>query len=178
MMRHEARRIAFSLIFSSFYLEDEFVSSVDDQIELFYSIFGNRKDKETQLGFVLPFSEQRNNKSQIQKYVKHLVAGVIAERKILDEKIENAGANWSLIRIGRVERAILRMAIFEFTHPEEDGVILPIEIVIDEAVELAKIYGGEESPKFVNGVLDAIYQKNMSEVVLEDKDKKNPGGCA
>jgi transcription antitermination protein NusB len=81
-----------------------------------------------------------------------LLREVIAKRDWLDGKITEASENWRLERMTPVDRSILRLGTLELlAHPE-----VPTEVVIDEAVELAKRYGADNSAKFVNGVLDRI----------------------
>jgi N utilization substance protein B len=85
-------------------------------------------------------------------FADSLLREVIAKREWLDEKIAAASENWRLDRMTPVDRSILRLGSLELlAHPE-----VPTEVVIDEAVELAKRYGAENSAKFVNGVLDRI----------------------
>lgn len=85
-------------------------------------------------------------------FADSLLREVIAKREWLDEKIAAASENWRLDRMTPVDRSILRLGSLELlVHPE-----VPTEVVIDEAVELAKRYGAENSAKFVNGVLDRI----------------------
>lgn len=87
-----------------------------------------------------------------------LLREVIAKREWLDEKIAAASENWRLDRMTPVDRSILRLGSLELlAHPE-----VPTEVVIDEAVELAKRYGAENSAKFVNGVLDRIASERGS----------------
>lgn len=81
-----------------------------------------------------------------------LLREVVAKREWLDAKITEASDNWRLERMTPVDRSILRLGTLELlVHPE-----VPKEVVIDEAVELAKRYGADNSAKFVNGVLDRI----------------------
>jgi transcription antitermination protein NusB len=70
----------------------------------------------------------------------------------VDEAIRKASTNWRLERMPRVDRNILRVAAFELTARTD----VPRAVVIDEAVELAKRYGGDESPKFINGILERV----------------------
>jgi N utilization substance protein B len=76
---------------------------------------------------------------------------VIKELPEIDKKIQKAAPAWPVDRINRVDLAVLRLAVYELIH--EDA---PKKVIIDEAVELAKEYGAESSPPFVNGVLGAI----------------------
>lgn len=85
-------------------------------------------------------------------YADELVRGVVEMRDALDERIRAASENWRLERMARVDRNILRLGAFELVSRPE----VPRAVIIDEAVELAKRFGTEESGKFVNGVLDRI----------------------
>jgi N utilization substance protein B len=84
-------------------------------------------------------------------YADDLVRAVMAKRDSIDASIREANSAWRIERMGRVDRNILRIAVYEFGHSD-----IPPSVSIDEAVELAKRFGGEESPAFVNGTLDKI----------------------
>jgi N utilization substance protein B len=86
---------------------------------------------------------------EVLDYATRLVATVAAERATIDERLQQALVGWQLERLGRVERDILRIAVVEI----EILSTAPAKVAINEAVELAKKYGGEESASFVNGVL-------------------------
>jgi len=85
-----------------------------------------------------------------RRYCEALVSGVLAERRALDAIINESSDNWTVDRMPIVDRNILRIAVYEFMHLTD----VPFKVVIDEAVELAKRYGSEESGAFVNGILD------------------------
>jgi transcription antitermination protein NusB len=85
-------------------------------------------------------------------YADELVAGVRAEVELVDERIRGASTNWRLERMTRVDRNLLRLGTWELLKKPE----IPRAVVIDEAVELAKRYGTDESGAFVNGVLDRV----------------------
>ena len=84
--------------------------------------------------------------------VRELVSGVCAHRAEIDELLAALSRNWRLERMAVVERNVIRIALFELKHVET----VPINVVINEAVELAKRFGTAESSAFVNGVLDRI----------------------
>jgi N utilization substance protein B len=86
-------------------------------------------------------------------FALELVDRVLAERGRIDELIADAAENWSLGRISRVDLNILRIAACELLSVTNR---VPTSVVIDEAIEIARRYGGEESSEFVNGVLDHI----------------------
>ncbi len=82
-----------------------------------------------------------------------LYDGVQAHRADLDAKLSATAENWKLHRMAVVDRNVLRLGAFELLHAEE---LQPLEVVITEAVELARRYGSKDSPGFVNGILDKI----------------------
>jgi len=84
-------------------------------------------------------------------FTEELAKQVDADRAELDELIARHSKGWALERIAPLERNIMRTALFEALHRED----IPVEVAIDEAVELAKAYCGAEAPGFVNGVLGA-----------------------
>lgn len=88
------------------------------------------------------------------EYCKQLVMGVEQHLATLDETIGNVSEHWVVSRMPLVDRNILRIAAFEILFDAE----VPASVAINEAVEMAKVYGGEDSSKFVNGVLGRIAQ--------------------
>lgn len=85
-------------------------------------------------------------------YAQTLAEGVMAHQAELDEQIAAHAEHWTLERMPLVDRNILRLAAYELLYVGE----VPERVAIDEAIELAKAYGGEDSGRFVNGVLDRI----------------------
>jgi N utilization substance protein B len=90
---------------------------------------------------------------EVQLMVEQLVRGVAAQRRDIDDAIESVSTNWRLDRMAKVDRNVLRLAVFELRASD-----VPVKVVIDEAIELGKKYGSESSGAFVNGVLDKIAQ--------------------
>lgn len=86
------------------------------------------------------------------EFARTLVAGVLDDRDAIDKRIEAASENWRLARMPTVDRNILRLGAFEL----EKRADIPASVAINEAIELAKRYGGGESRAFVNGILDRI----------------------
>ena len=107
-------------------------SDLDSAIALFWREFGG--DPET------------------RPYADESVRGVLDEREALDETIRTASENWRIERMTRVDRNVLRLGTWELKHRTD----VPRAVVLDEAIELAKRYGSEESGAFVNGVLNQI----------------------
>ena len=84
-------------------------------------------------------------------FTQELAEGVEANREELDGLIARHAQGWSLERIAPLERNIMRVALYEALHRED----VPVEVAIDEAIELTKEYCGAEAPGFVNGILGA-----------------------
>jgi len=89
---------------------------------------------------------------EIRDFTTTLITGVIRHRDEIDAFIQECSTNWSLERIGMVERNILRFAIYELCFLPD----IPPNVTINEAVEVAKKYGTEDAPAFINGILDHI----------------------
>lgn len=88
-------------------------------------------------------------------FAQHLVEGVIKNRTEIDDFIRKYATEWPLEQITTVDRNILRIGIYELKFDPD----IPSKVAINEAIEVAKTYGGESSGKFVNGVLGAIYKE-------------------
>jgi len=87
-----------------------------------------------------------------QMFARELVHGVMEHQVELDEVIRNASRNWKLEQMGRVDRIVLRIAIYEITVARK----VPVKAAINESIELAKTFSGDESGRFVNGVLGKV----------------------
>ena len=90
-----------------------------------------------------------------KKYVLDTVDGVIENQKEIDKVISEFASNWPIQQITIVDRNILRIGVYELKFSAE----IPDKVAINEAIEVAKTYGGPASGKFINGVLGAIYNK-------------------
>ena len=88
----------------------------------------------------------------VRDYAEALVGGVTAKRKEIDAAIEKQSLNWRVARMAIVDRNILRIAVYEMLFCPD----VPAKVAIDEAIELAKRFGSEDSRAFVNGVLDGV----------------------
>ena len=94
-----------------------------------------------------------------------LVDKVLEKTNDIDEEIKEAAPAWPISKLNKVDLAILRLAIYELKHEKT-----PPKVVIDEAVELAKEYGSENSPSFINGVLGTVYKEQEKG---KEKKKEN-----
>ncbi|NLX09463.1 MAG: transcription antitermination factor NusB [Chloroflexi bacterium] len=95
---------------------------------------------------------------ETRQLASHLVAGVLEHRKQLDVLIHRYAPEWPLDQIAIIDRNILRIAIFELTVEHE----VPVKVAINEAVELAKTFGAESTPRFVNGVLGTLALREIN----------------
>jgi N utilization substance protein B len=103
------------------------------------------------------------------EFVTNLLNEVLKKQKIVDEIIEKAAPDWPIDKISVVDRNILRMGLTELLFGDRTQV--PPKVAINEAIELAKTYGGDNSSKFVNGVLGAVY-KEIGEPGKDETSKK------
>jgi N utilization substance protein B len=94
------------------------------------------------------------------KFISTLVKGVSKEAKALDLLLQPLAPEWPIDQIARMDRVILRMGAYELLHSHE----VPPKVVINEAVELAKAFGGDNSSKFINGVLGTLLRQQPEEV--------------
>jgi len=89
---------------------------------------------------------------EADEFLRRLVLGVLKHCEELDRLIERYSENWRLDRIDVIDRNILRMALFELLYCED----IPPKVTINEAIDLGKRYGSEDSGSFINGILDRI----------------------
>jgi len=92
---------------------------------------------------------------KVKTFSSVLVEGTWQNRIQLDALISSCAENWSVERMSIVDRSILRMAVYEFLYCQE----IPPKVAINEAIDLGKLFGSENSGAFINGVLDALYAK-------------------
>lgn len=97
---------------------------------------------------------------ETDKFIFNLRTGLFKNLDEIHKMISENAPEWPLEQTARIDRCILRIGAFELVYSSE----IPPKVAIDEAVELAKTFGGENSSKFVNGVLGAIYKKNEKNI--------------
>jgi len=95
----------------------------------------------------------------LQEFVRQIVLGVFPKIEKLDNVIGTYAPDWPLDQVASVDRNIIRIALWEFAI----GKITPVKVAINEAVELAKIYGSDSTPRFINGVLGSLVE-NINEI--------------
>jgi len=101
------------------------------------------------------------------KFIEELLGGILKKRTIIDDVIVKAAPEWPLNKINAVDRNVLRLGLYELLFGDYEQV--PPKVAINEAIELAKNFGGESSGRFVNGVLGAVYK----EIGEPGKDQKS-----
>ena len=142
-IRRRARELAIQVLFHLDFSPDD----PDGTFELIYKNFSSKRS-------IRPFS-------------KELVLGVRENMAEIDKVLARASKNWRLERMSRLDRSILRLAAFEILFRED----IPPKVSIDEAVEVGKKFGSEDSGSFINGILDNIYNA----LVEDERPKKEEG---
>jgi N utilization substance protein B len=122
---------------------------------VFRVAFNDREELEQQTELFFGDEEQEGMTEKEQKQVQDKFDGVVAHLTEIDEMINEKSTGWNVSRLGKVELAILRLAIYEIVYDDN----IPGSVAINEAVELAKQYAADESPAFVNAVLAKFMPK-------------------
>lgn len=112
--------------------EDQYGYDLTERFELFCSLF------------------QINKKAR--PYALELLRGITTDLERIDSLITESASNWRLARIAPTDRNLIRIAVYEMLEKDD----VPFQVAINEAVEIAKRFAGDDSPKFINGVLDAV----------------------
>lgn len=137
MTRRNARELVMQMLYEGYF---------HDEAERERIIYDKITEMDTE--------EKRRNKAMIE-FIESLYFGVNEHLKEIDTLIEKNAINWSFSRIAKVDLSILRLAIYELKYTD-----VPQKVAINEAVELAKIYSTEKSPRFVNGLLGSVIKEN------------------
>lgn len=140
MTRSEVREHIFKLLFR---VEFNQVEDMPQQLQLYFENPAAEADDEKRSASIPEKDEQ---------YIREKYAKIAAMIKGLDEQIDAAAKGWKSNRLGKVDLTILRLAVYEMKYDDE----IPVGVAIDEAVELAKKFGQDESPSFINGILAKI----------------------
>jgi N utilization substance protein B len=135
--------------------------------------------KQDALKALTQFQEHFLPNGEADDFLKRLVLGVLEHFPELDRFIEQYSENWRLDRINLIDRNILRMALFELLYCEE----IPPKVTINEAIDLGKRYGSEDSGSFINGILDRIQNEVVQKPIQPKsvanlkKQKKSKSKC-
>jgi N utilization substance protein B len=135
--RHRSRQRALQVLF----LWDQRKQPIGEAISAYYNTLSSEEDQP------LP--------ADPDEFMEALVRGVSEQAPDIDRRIVEKSENWRLERMPAVDRNILRMAVYEMSD-----LSTPAPVVIDEALELARQFSGDESVSFINGVLDAVHREH------------------
>ncbi len=129
--RRKAREIALQVLYELDVLDID----ATEAIAIFWNYFGAPEES--------------------RKFSTLLIEGTCGKKEEIDSLISSSSDNWSLARMSRVDRNILRMAVYELLYCPD----IPPKVTLNEAIDLGKLYGSENSGSFINGILDAVYLK-------------------
>lgn len=127
MSRRELREQVFKMLFRAEFYEE---SELSQQLLLFFDELDKKEEKDT-------------------SYIQGKFEGILAHLPELDAQINDAAKGWKTSRMGKVDLTLIRLALYEMRYEED----VPTGVAINEAVELAKSYGSDDSASFVNGIL-------------------------
>jgi N utilization substance protein B len=94
-------------------------------------------------------SQLQKSTEEEKSYIYERIKAILEKINVIDDILSEAASGWTLNRMGKVELTILRLAVYEMRFDDS----IPVKVAINEAVELAKIFGGDDTPGFINGVL-------------------------
>ncbi len=157
--RHLSRIIAFQTMY-----EWEFLT-----IKISKHEFDIKKVRQTIEPIIIRNYQEFSSSVENRDFIDQLVWGVFDNKEKIDSIISPAAPEWPIAQIALVDLIILRMGIYELLFAQE----VPPKVAINEAVELAKSFGGQSSSRFVNGVLGTVYR--ASDIYNPDDDKKVEG---
>jgi len=129
--------------------------SRESALQVLYQWELSRKDGQIGLAH---FGEHFSLKGQDSAFLERIVQGVLEHFEEMGQLIEKYSEHWRLSRIAPIDRAILRMAIFELLYCDD----IPPKATLNEAVDLGKRYGSDNSGAFINGILDRIMHERLS----------------
>lgn len=130
MKRRELREHIFGILFRVEFMNE---ADMQEQMELFFEDLAEAKPSDVE-------------------YIKNKYLAVREKQDMIDVLIDERSTGWKTSRMGKVELTILRLAVYEMLFDED----VPVTVAINEAVEIAKKYGGDDTPAFVNGVLAKV----------------------
>lgn len=114
---------------------------------------------EPALGQIDNFLRDYTDNVEARAFARELIIGAWRQREALDELIRKASSHWDLARINQVDRGNLRLAVYQFLYLPD----IPVRVVLNEAVELAKKFSTAQAPGFINGVLEAVRREIKSQ---------------
>ncbi len=128
-------------------------------LKFLYQLEFNEADFKDQMD---SFEDRLSCQEEVKDFMQELVSKVVDHIKEIDLTLQKYSEHWTLERMTVIDRNILRLGVCELMHSQT----IPPKVVINEAVEIAKKYGSEESPDFINGILDKIF-KEMNRGIVQ-----------
>ena len=119
-------------------------------VMLFHKEFHDIEEMKEQ--FELYFEKKAPMSEKDETYVSERVYDILSKLNEIDSDIEDASESWTVSRMSKIDLSIMRLAYYEMRYDES----VPLQVAINEAVEIAKLYGGDNSPSFINGVLGKL----------------------
>ena len=157
--RRKAREIALQVLYELDVLKMDTQEAVDlfwdhftaaeEALEPFWDYFRKPKDAKKHVSKVFGAPQDARPFSTL------LIEGTWRHRRQIDKQISDCSEHWSISRMSKVDRSILRMAVYELLYCDD----IPPKVTLNEAIDLGKAYGSENSGSFINGILDALYAK-------------------
>jgi N utilization substance protein B len=157
--RRKAREIALQVLYELDVLKIDTQEAVDlfwdhftaaeEALEPFWDYFRKPKDAKKHVSKVFGAPQDARPFSTL------LIEGTWRHRRQIDKQISDCSEHWSISRMSKVDRSILRMAVYELLYCDD----IPPKVTLNEAIDLGKAYGSENSGSFINGILDALYVK-------------------
>jgi N utilization substance protein B len=157
--RRKAREIALQVLYELDVLKMDTQEAVDlfwdhftaaeEALEPFWDYFRKPKDAKKHVSKVFGAPQDARPFSTL------LIEGTWRHRRQIDKLISSCSEHWSISRMSKVDRSILRMAVYELLYCDD----IPPKVTLNEAIDLGKAYGSENSGSFINGILDALYVK-------------------
>lgn len=132
MKRSELRENIFKLLFRVEFNEK---TEMKEQVDLYFDD--------------IPLEGEKTISEKNQKYIQDKYHAIVEKLADIDREIEEVSDGWQISRMGKVELTIIRLALYEIRYDED----VPDGVAINEAVELAKKFGGDDAPSFINGIL-------------------------
>ncbi len=137
--------------------EENALYSIDD--EVLEALFPEFKKKKKRILEEKIKIQEYLSEPEFRAFITMVISGVIRQSKEFDKKIESKLINWDYNRVGKVEKNILKIALFEMFYVDD----IPYSVSIDQAVTLAGIFSAGDAGKFVNGILGAIYEEEIAD---------------
>ena len=153
MTRRELRENTFKLVFmNEFYDTDALKSALDEYMKELTATDRDQAESDNQIAVYMDSAELKELPVKEKKRIVNRVSEVLSKLEEVDALINRFAKGWQTKRMAKVDLSLLRLAVFEMKFDDS----VPAGVAINEAVELAKVYGGDTSASFINGILGKI----------------------